>query len=65
MIIGGRKTLQNVPVICAGHREHVSVILTGTTWKTVWEYTGYENLMEIMGPNAGKVVLWVKIHIPT
>jgi hypothetical protein len=48
MIIGGRKTLQNVPVICVGHREHVSVILTGTTWKTVWEYTGFENLVEIL-----------------
>ena len=48
MIIGGRRTEQNIPVICCGHREEVAVTLSGTTWVTVWEYTGFENLVEIL-----------------
>jgi hypothetical protein len=48
MIIGGRKALQNVPVICVGSRRKQSTTLTGTAWVTVHAFTGYENLQEIL-----------------
>ena len=48
MIIGGRKVLQNIPVICAGSRVKISTTLNGTTWVTVYTFTGYENLQEIL-----------------
>ena len=48
MIIGGRKASQNVPVICAGNREKVSVALAGTTWVTIKAFSDFTVLDEIL-----------------
>lgn len=48
MIIGGRKALQNIPVICVGNRKLLSTTLNGVTWVTVHTFLGYENLQEIL-----------------
>lgn len=48
MIIGGRSALQNIPVICVGNRRKLSTVLNGVTWVTMYTFTGYENLQEIL-----------------
>ena len=48
MIIGGRRTEQNIPVICCGSREKVSVALAGTTWVTIKAFDEFTVLDEIL-----------------